>query len=665
MAVDAMIPGQETVPAAPTGVPIPRLIDRRLAKGRAHMLVTATLRRECLEFWRGNQYVNRNNENYLVKQGVLIGSEKPRHRIRQTRNVLIDAVEHEVSASTQRIPNYEIDPSQGDPDAVNAAMLSAKVARWGYDAWDLGLARERAVALAVVAREAFVWPYFDNQIGPPLAPVAPELDDETGEPIDDMEPEPDTLCEGDIRFRVFTGNQVFWEPGVRFEDSRWHAVEEARPIDVVKEMPGFIGGNLVSDANTSPILQDPSVANMVMVTDYLERPSPDRPDGLRLTIAGGKIITPEEPYPCKDGEGTIVDEPVLHKLARIVDPDGDRDMGLVEHALDAQRVVNDCLNKMVEWKNLALNPQLFLQNGVMKQRLTDEPGAVYTIYGNSPPVWRPVPAIPPELFRMLDESVAFIRALFAQTDIPAGVDAAQAINALIARDENRRAGWVKRLAEWDSRLMRHALYLVQQHFSEKRIIQIRGQFGPEDPVSFMGADLSGESQITVSPSSLVPRTRESIRQEVMNYAQLGWVTPEKAIFAIEHGSADTLIDGYELDLMKSYRQIRMLKGINPNDPAQSMPGAGVPIADPECDNPAVHLTVLKNWMKTQEYEFLAPPVQEAAKLLIQQYLQMEQDAQAQAMQAQAAQASQMGQNNAARPTPAGTALPSLPAVGPK
>lgn len=631
---------------------IPADLDRKLAKGRTHMLRTATLRKECLEFWRGNQYVHRNSANYLVKQGVLIDSDKPRHRMRQTRNLLIDAVEHEVSASTQRIPGYEVDPSTGDPDKIEAAGVAEKVLRWGYDAWDMGLARERCVALAVVAREAFAWPYFDNQIGPPLPDPTPDPDMEPGET-----PEPgETLCEGDIRIRVYTGNQVFWEPGVRFEDSRWHAVEEARPIDQVKLLPGFAGGTLSSDASTSQTLQDPSVGNMVMVTDYLERPSPKTPDGLRLTVANGRIICPPEPYPCCEGDGTVVDEPVLHKISRIVDPDNDRDMGLVEHALDAQRVYNDCLNKMVEWKNLALNPQMFLMNGQMKQRLTDEPGAVFTLLGNSPPIWRPVPQIPPELSEMMRDAVQFIHDLFAQTDIPAQVSAAQAINALIAADENRRAGWVKRLAEWDSRLARHCLYLVQRFYTEDRIVKVNGMFGPDDPMAFRGADLMGEADVTVDPSSIVPRTRESITQTVMNYAQLGWVNKDDAIYAIEHGTTDMLIQGYELDLAKAWRQIRRIKGMANMQTAADM----IPVAS-QFDDPAVHLYVLGSWMKTQDYEAQPPWVQQAAQQLAGQYQTIQQGQQQQAMQAQAAQAEQMGAQNATRPAGA-TPLPSLPAT---
>lgn len=636
-------------PLAP--VPTPPGVDRRIRRGRTSMNVTATLRRECLQFWRGNQYVQRNNENYLVKQGVLIGSDKPRHRVRQTRNLLIDAVEHEVSASTQRIPGYEVDPSTGDPDKIEAAGVAQKVARWGYDAWNLGDARERCVTLAVVAQTGFAWPFFDNQIGPPIpAPV------DDGPEMPDM-PDEGQLCEGDIRIRVFTANQVFWEPGVRFEDSRWYAVEEARPIDEVKMLPGFFGGTLTADANVADTDLDKSVTDMCMVVTYLERPSVKEPDGMMLTIAAGRQIIPREPYPCLDENDKVLDEPVLHKLSRIVDPNSDRDMGLVEHCLDAQRVFNDCSNKQVEWKNLALNPQLFIQNGVMKQRLTDEPGAVYTIYGNSPPQWRPVPPIPAELQSLKDEAASFIRQVFAQTDIPPGVDAAAAINSLIARDENRRAGWVKRLAEWDSRLMRHCLYLVQRYYTEERIVKINGLFGPDDPIAFRGADLLGEADVTVSPSSIVPRTRESITQTVMNYAQLGWVSKDDAIYAIEHGTTDLLIQGYELDLAKAWRQVRRLKGMA----TMATPGDQIPSASPndDCD---VHLYVLKNWSKTQDFESQPPWVQEATMQLTDQYRQLQAQQQQQAVAAQAAQATQMGAQNATRPAaPQGT-LPSLPAT---
>src|SRR2546423_6407411 len=91
----------------------PEDVQKRIKRGRTRMMQGAAKRNECLRFWRGDQYVFVNSENYLVKQGTVTnpdGSGKPRHRVRTTRNLLIDVVAHEVSAATQRVPSYEISP---------------------------------------------------------------------------------------------------------------------------------------------------------------------------------------------------------------------------------------------------------------------------------------------------------------------------------------------------------------------------------------------------------------------------------------------------------------------------------------------------------------------------------------------------------------------------
>src|SRR4051812_2253143 len=127
------------------------------------------------------------------------------------------------------------------------------------------------------------------------------------------------------------------------------------------DMDGYRGGKLDPNAATSDVLGNgkiPSGNKLVLVTEYLERPSPDTPEGRRLVMANDKLICDPMPYPCVDPTGEPVDEPILHYLTRLIDPDSDCDEGLVRHSLDACRTWNDCTNKLLEWKNLALNPQI-------------------------------------------------------------------------------------------------------------------------------------------------------------------------------------------------------------------------------------------------------------------------------------------------------------------
>src|SRR4051812_5885991 len=118
----------EKLKGAVTGEPTkpPDDIQKRIRRGREKMQQGAALRNECLNFWRGNQYIYRSNDNFLVRQGTITnpdGSGKPPHRVRQVRNLILDVVAQEVSASTQRVPGYEISPTTTDPEDVSAGRL--------------------------------------------------------------------------------------------------------------------------------------------------------------------------------------------------------------------------------------------------------------------------------------------------------------------------------------------------------------------------------------------------------------------------------------------------------------------------------------------------------------------------------------------------------------
>jgi hypothetical protein len=277
---------------------VPKPVQDRLKRGRDRMRELAPRRNLCIRFWRGDQFAYVNKDNLLQSLSTTLDTRvKPGHRMRTVHDLLVDAVEHEVSSATQRVPAYQVVPSKIDPGTIDAAKMAEKVARYGYDAWQVRVARERVVTYAVVTGEGFAWPYFDPDINYPV---------------------------GDICVRVFGPNEVVWEPGERFEDSRWHAVIQARPVETVKAMDGYLGGGLKPDADTQPDQiagqRQASRGDMVLVTEYLERPSSKNPSGQRLTIANDRLILPPEGYPCVDGEGQTIDEPVLHYLPRIIDP---------------------------------------------------------------------------------------------------------------------------------------------------------------------------------------------------------------------------------------------------------------------------------------------------------------------------------------------------------
>ena len=646
---------EEIKAALSVGQKIPAEVQSRIEEGKNQIDMGAARRNECLEFWRGNQYVYRNKENWLVRQGVLLGEGgKPRHRVRTTRNLIQPIVRQEVAAATQRVPSYQINPSTSDPDDVSAARVAQKVAYYGYDAWEVRRVTEQAITYAVVADEGFVWPYWDSS-------VPPYLKDEDGT----------VVGLGDVRLEVLGPNEVGWEPGVRFEDSRWYIVRRAMSMDRAKNIPGFMPGTkLTPDAGSDNTIgaNKRDTQKMVMVTDYLERPCKDYPEGRRLCVANGKLIAPPERYPLIDPNGDAVDAPVLHKISYILDPDSDRDIGLVASLLDSQRTINDCTNKQLEWKNLALMPQVFAPMGAFpkRQRLTDQPGAVfvYNPVSGLKPEWRPTPPIPAELSTLKQEALMDMNRIAAQNDTP--VDASgRALQVLIERDAAARSGFLSRLAEFHGQVMRHCLMLVARHYTEPRLIKINGRFGPESIEDFVGADLRSQVDVTVFPESIEPRTRQALEQRVLAYADRQWISPEKAMAAIEQGTAADVVDSYELDVARAHRVIqKIMAGPEAflSEPLQSGPGGmETPswMPRPGIDNLAVHRSIFQDFAKTQEFELSDEAVREAVLLYLQGLDWMEEQEQMKAAQQQSMMAQQLGMANAARPA-GPTPMPDMP-----
>lgn len=587
---------------------------------------------EAWEFFRGNQYVYRTDEDYLVSQSVTTSPAggKPAHRVRTTRNLIFDAVLHEVSNATQRIPSYQVIPSTSDAEDIQAAAIGEKVAIYGHEKWAVQGKIALAVQHAVVAGEGFVWPFFNNKVGPVVDP---------GE----------GLHEGEIELRVYGRNQVAWEPGVRFEDSRWHVLIQARPVDQIP-------GKVAADAQNQDVLgkaQKGQSTKLALVYDYLEQPSAKNPDGRWVTFVNGTVLAGEgRAYPCK-GLGSSV----LHKVAYTLDADNDRDLGLVTQLLDAQRTYNDCVNKQLEWKNLALNPQVILLNVHMDQRLTDEPGKVYTAMGSGSVEWRPVPPIPPELEQIKQGAQGDIARMAAQNDIPSQVEAGKAIQALIERDNTRRSEFIARLASCYSDVMKHCLYLVQQHYTEPRLLKLNGRFGWDSVPDFKGADLRDQTDVRVMPDSIEPRTKQAVEQRVMTYMQMGWIDPKQGIAAIEAGTAEHLLDDYEADVGWAQHCIRQIRGMEtgvtrPEDIPQARP----------FDNFPVLMRELTTWMKSQDFAMLGPGPKEAAALFLQQLEQLKAQKEQQDAMAQQQMAQGLGMANAARPQ-GPPPMPSAPGSG--
>ena len=653
---------------------IPDDVLQRVERGRQWVRRDAAKRRLCVRFEKGDTYFTLDGKNNLTMQATSLnplggGAAKPGHRIRNSYNFIRPIVTAKASRATQRMPGYEVVPSTSDPKDVDAARLAGKIVLYGYTRWGVRDAMFRAVYLAIGGGgDGFLMPYFDPNVGPYLTQTDPVTGMPTG-----------AIGRGEIKIKVLSGNEVSWEPGVDFKDSRWWIVEQARPIADVLEMPGFFGRKLEPDANTSDLKVDaPDNNRLVLVTEYYERPSKRYPEGRRIVMANNRVITdyrrvnPEalaqhEPYPLRTADGQTIDEPVLHRVTWNPDLSGDRDLGLTWQLIDAQRTIQDCMNKLLEWKNRVLVPRMLAPRGANLLPVSDEPGSI-PLYDPSPngdkPEWEQVPtSFADPLFAIKERMQADMRELGFDSDIQASANvAARTVNAVMEQDQAKWSSFTAQVADVFASVGRHCLQLVATHYSEARKIAIRGDFGAETIDSFTGADLYGQVDVRVSPGSLEYLTRDQHTQRVMTYADRNWITPQQAMLAIDTGSPEGLSQSVVLDVAKIDRIIQRIKdGTVMDMPTRQEQRTdeqtgetwleNVPVFMPQdnVDDLDVWRRRLSDWMKTPDYEGCSPEQQEQATAILAGIDALLAGKQQREIAAQSAQAEQLGMKNAAKP----------------
>ena len=661
---------------APRGERVPVHIAERISRvdkslnqdGRKYK------RRLCELFLEGDVYSYLDTSNLLNRSATAPGPNgKPSHRLRNRYNFIRPMVDAKVSSSTTRAPGYEIYPTTTDPEDLSGARLAEKLARQGYEQWGVKTARVVAAETAIGrGGRAYALPYFDPNVGPFRQVLQ---DDGTVR----------WQGEGEIKVMVLNGNQVGWQDGASFVNSRYYVVRQARAISDVRAMEGFFGGKLTADASTHDVPQDKPQADMVMVTMYFERPSEKHPKGRYLTIANDQQIVPESHYPMVH-KGEVLDEPVLHELVYRASPDTTDDLGLTWELIDFQRTLQDIYNKIMEIKNRGLMLRMMAPVGALSgQKAPDDvPGGItyYNPVAGMKPEWEqgPNPNLIGQLLTTFDRVFNDMKFVASDNDVTAAPNVASgSIQAEVQASANRWSQFISNFARFDSETMRHCLMLAQEFYSEERLLKVQGRFGWEPVATFRGADIMGQIDVTVNPASIESHTPAAVLQKLAwiqaNFP--GYVRPEIAIeIALNGSSPDSVIESFEFDKARINGIIQRLRDgtIMEMQPRMELdPLSGQPIEMPgwmprPFDNLDVQMWVFENWLKTPDFERQPPELHEVAMVIYSGMKQLQAQQAAEAAAAQLAQAEGLGMDNAAKPqsekpmpsTPSPTADPGAP-----
>ena len=619
---------------------------------------------EALAFFDNDQWVEISAITGSVdRMETREGGSKPRYRSRLTRNKFTPAIMREASlvAST---PEYELDPGAPGPEARNTARLAERVLAGVHELIELDQRGIETILYALLTGAGFSMPQWDSSCGTYL------MDDEYGR----------GLHTGDVDVPVFHQGEVFWEPGLPFDRSKWHAIRRARTVQSVKEAEGYCGPDKLKADAQAGMWERPGtqLGDLCFVWTYLEQPSRKRPRGRMIQFVGEEEVQPEAAYPRTKGCA-------LHKLAWVPQPSRHRDLGAGEQIVDIQRTFQRTINQMIQWRNFALYPQKMAPKGSIDKDPTDEPGAViyYKPVSGQKPEWAQAPEMPASFEETLDRCERDMDDVLGMRDLPAGVESGTGIQEAVAREGSFRNIFLTSLKGFYENQGEHVLEIVQARYTEPRLIPVQGRTGVELIEDFLGAQLGELGSVRVKRRSLEARSRAETEARVRWLMELGLVEPHQAMAAINGGTAEDLLDDYELDVARQHREIRdlmLLGGWQPSmrarrfyelravglapegaDPLQAeMPA--LPMAE-EYDNHAVHIDVLRQWMKTREFEMQPPLIQQAAREHLAQHQLLADVEWMKAAQRQGARAEALGSANAARGSaPAGLPSPKSEAA---
>jgi hypothetical protein len=622
-----------------------------LKRGREHYTRQWKLN---LAFYKGRQYT------FVDRLGRISSlptedAEKPRHRVRLVANQIVSGSHSLLSKYTKTKPVMTASPGSSSDHDVKAAQMAEDLMEYWWHDLQLEDALEEALLWGIIAGQGYWKITWDEHagkamrfmLGPDGRPITDESKQEQWRgKLAEMgqEPQEQTAYLGDIRVEAMSPFDVYLDPSAKtFKDCKYAiCVHHMDPDEVYARWKKRVKADSVSSEpdtalpfNNAENAAD-KTTKRIFVGYFI--PSAALPKGRYVVWAENpNEILYDGPWPYQTNELPLVKFPGLRVPGSIYDS------SIVEHAVPLQKEFNYLISKIAEYTKLTVTPRVWAPVGSLRNRITNEPGAVYEftpIAGLRPEVER-LQAIPPYVFEYLNTIQTRLRDVFALTEVtegqvPPNVEAGVAIDLLQEMSTDRLAPTIKLIEHAIARSGQLMLSLAQHYYIEPRLLKIRGSGGSVQVRRFTQADIDGGVSISVEAGSGLPRTRAGRQARIQSYVEMGVLKPDQAWKYLDIGDMKSVAKMFQADEDKAYREHeKLIRGIplNPLAAQQAImqvqmgmnPETGMAFQDEQeimtfverasmqptaFENSAVDLDVHGLFMKSVEFENLDPQVQQ-------------------------------------------------------
>lgn len=622
-------------------------------------------------FYRGDQWILWNRTSQQVESLPTQDGDKPRWKVRLTSNQIMSGVNHYVALLLKTKPIVSAVPDSG----LYRDVCAAQVAQDLYDhLWrELSLGMKLHGSLTDACLSEGWWKVeWDPYAGKSMQVVL----DPNGQPITDkifadmyldeirqvaqqqgQDPEAavqqvvKTIYVGDLKITTMPGESVYLDPSAEhYTDAKWAICRHAMDVDEIYTRWKIRVEPDAAPADSTPLMfqkkKDEKAATLKNVYIGYFKPTPIMPKGRYVVwIEEPNQILEDKPWNYPFNELPLVKWPGVYR------PGSAHDEPIVTQARPLQKELNRTLSQIVQYKDLTIKPQMMAPIGSLRQRMTDEPGAIFEyqpIQGLSPE-WRQTPAMNSSGLQILEDIQNRINLLFnrmpAQRDsLPARIDAGYGIEMIQEAVADQLSPVIQRIEDGLARAGKLMALLAKQYYDEPRMLMIKGDGGGTKVRKFMNSDLDGGFSFHAEAGSGLPRSRAGREARIMDMMDKGMLTPQQGMKYLDladmrgiksqmmadedqaYREHDKLINGLPLNPMamrdaeqQAPQMVQQAMQPDPNtgqppDPQQIMQQIQKAISDAslaplDFEDFDTHLQVHGLFMKSPEFEQLDPEVQ--------------------------------------------------------
>jgi hypothetical protein len=619
------------------------------------------------EFYKGNQWVMWNNVSNSIETLGVAETDRPRYKVRLVNNIYQTNTNQLVAQMTKTRPVIHAVPGSGADTDVKAAQFAERLYEVKWE--DLSLRSKLQSALVNAQISQGYWLItWDGLAGKAMKVML----DPQGQPIWDQElagifkeelrdaakqagQDPQDIIAqfekvvylGDVKIDVLDGPSVWLDPVPNnWEDCSYVIVKIPMTVDDIEARYGKKVTPNASSGDRSPALMystknesNNRPANVRETFHIYHKPTPAMPQGRYACW-----IESPDMFLLESGWELPISTLPLVKFSGIERPGSVYDECRGTGARPMQKELNDIISGIAMHRRITMKPQMIAPVGSMRQRLTDEPGAVfeYNPVAGMTPEWRQTPPLPAYVFETLQDVQRRLDRHFnimptERSSLPARTDSGHMVELVMEAVADQLSPEIQRMEISLAKTGDIIAAYAQKWYQEERMLRIKGPGGSVSVKKFMNTDLDGSYSFAAEAGTGLPRTREGQVQQIKEMVEMGVLDPHEAIqylpiaglkgvqsrIASDEDFAsrkiDKLIKGEPLNPAAMQQAIQMVQqtGQNPDtgefftSPEEAMAFVQSAALKPYLfENLQLGMQVIAEAMKTPEFEKYGPDIQQ-------------------------------------------------------